>query len=282
MKDLIIGGASNYTWDILKYWVNSINKSGFKGDKVLILMNCDKDTVKKVADSGFIVVGFQQDSYGNLIYPQTGRAPHVERFLQIYNFLKDPSNVNKYRYVITTDVKDVVFQKDPTTFIESCIGDKNLMFASESMRYKDEPWGNQNLYETYGQQIYNDFRDKEIFNVGVLAGRAKQMQDLILNIFVATQGRPIPICDQSTFNFMVSMSPYKETSVYLKSESAWAAQLGTTADPSKIEQFRPKLLEATPTINGDVVTTSTGIPFTIVHQYDRVPEWRKVIEAKYG
>ena len=30
------------------------------------------------------------------------------------------------------------------------------------------------------------------------------------------------------------------------------------------------------------VTTSTGLPFTIVHQYDRVPEWRKIIEAKYG
>jgi len=30
------------------------------------------------------------------------------------------------------------------------------------------------------------------------------------------------------------------------------------------------------------VTTSAGIPFTIVHQYDRVPEWRKIIEEKYN
>ena len=30
------------------------------------------------------------------------------------------------------------------------------------------------------------------------------------------------------------------------------------------------------------VLTSLGRPFSIVHQYDRVPEWRKLIEVKYG
>jgi hypothetical protein len=68
----------------------------------------------------------------------------------------------------------------------------------------------------------------------------------------------------------------------MNSEDGWAAQLGTTADPSKIEQFRPFLLEAEPKMVEGKVTTSTGKEFTIVHQYDRVPEWRKVIEAKYG
>jgi len=279
MKDLIIGGATNYDWSKLKYWINSINQSGFQGDKVLILMNCDKDTVKKVSDAGFMVVGFQQDSQGNLIYPQTGRAPHVERFLHIYNFLSQ----NEYRFVVTTDVKDVIFQKDPIEYISATLTeDKNLMFASESMYYRDEPWGNQNLFETFGEFIYNNFKNNEIYNVGVLAGRGHAVRDLICNIFVSTQGKPIPICDQSTFNFMISMSPYRETSVYLRSEDAWAAQLGTTADPTKIEQFKPFLIEAQPKMNENEVTTSTGIPFTIVHQYDRVPQWRKVIEAKYG
>ena len=31
-KDIIIGGASNYSWNHLKYWINSIAKSGFTGD----------------------------------------------------------------------------------------------------------------------------------------------------------------------------------------------------------------------------------------------------------
>jgi hypothetical protein len=44
------------------------------------------------------------------------------------------------------------------------------------------------------------------------------------------------------------------------------------------------LLEPSPKFrfeNGKV-TTSTGKDFTIVHQYDRVPEWKKVIEEKYN
>ncbi len=108
------------------------------------------------------------------------------------------------------------------------------------------------------------------------------MRDLCLNIFAAALGRPIPICDQSTFNFMISQHPYTDTSMYMKSEDGWASQLGTTGDPTKIEQFRPNLLESIPKFNGKKVTTSKGKEFCIVHQYDRVPTVRKILEKTYG
>lgn len=278
MKDVIIGASSGYTWDTLKYWINSIKQSGFKGDTVLILMNCDFETAKKVAAAGVTIIGFGQDEQGNLVY-EHGRIPvHVERFLHIYEYLSK----NDYRYAVTTDVKDVIFQKDPMEFIDANIRDKNMLFASESMKYKDEAWGNQNLLDTYGPYIHERFKDKEIYNVGVLGGRAYALRDLCLNIFTSAINRPIPICDQSTFNFMISQHPYLHTSKYMTSEDGWAAQLGTTADPSKIEAFKPFLLENTPKFENGEVFTSTGKKFTIVHQYDRVPEWRKVIEVKYG
>ena len=277
MKDLIVGCATNYDWSKLKYWVNSINRSGFEGDKVLILMNCDKDTVQKISDSGFSIIAFNQDTEGNLKY-ESSMMVHVERFFHIYQLLKD----NLYRYVITTDVKDVVFQQNPSVWLENNFTDSDdLIFSSESMKYKDEPWGNQNLLETFGPQIYEDFKNHTIFNVGVLAGRGYAMRDLMMNIFASCMHRPIKICDQSTFNFLISQHPYLKTSKYTKSEDGWACQLGTTADPSKIEQFRPFLLEPSPKMVDDKVVTSTGIEYTIVHQYDRVPEWKKVIEAKY-
>jgi len=277
MKDLIIGCSTNYDWSKLKYWINSINRSGFEGDKVLILMNCDKDTCLKIAQEGFKIIGFQQDEEGNLIY-ESKLPVHVERFLHIYEFLRE----RDYRYVITTDVKDVVFQQNPISWIENNLNDNlNLIFSSESILYKDEPWGNQNLLETYGPYIHQNFKDNEIYNVGVLAGKADAIRDLAINIFASAINRPIPICDQSTFNFMISMHPYKETSLYCQSEYGWACQLGTTVDPSKIEQFKSVLLEKSPVINGNTVTTSRGEEYVIVHQYDRVPEWRKVIEAKY-
>lgn len=277
--DCVIGCSTNYDWAKLKYWINSINESGFTGDKVMILMNCDKETVNKVSDAGFDIIGFGQDDKGNLVY-NSNMMVHVERFYHIYQHLKSKD----YRYVITTDVKDVIFQKNPSEWLEKYLpeGHEDLIFSSESMKYKDEPWGDQNLRETFGTQIYEDFKDNTIFNVGVLAGRGYAMKDLCMNIFTSCLGRPIKICDQSTFNFLISQHPYLKTSMYAQSEDGWACQLGTTADPSKIEQFRPFLLEPSPKMVGDKVATSTGIEYTIVHQYDRVPEWRKVIEEKYN
>jgi hypothetical protein len=279
MKDLIIGCSTNYDWSKLKYWINSINKSGFEGDKVLILMNCDKDTVQKVSNAGFSVIAFQQDDNGNLVY-QSQLMVHVERFIHIYNTLKSQD----YRYVITTDVKDVIFQKNPVEWLEQHLPDgssEDLVFSSESIRYKDEPWGNQNLLETFGPMIHDHFKNNVIFNVGVLAGRGYAMKSLALNIFLSSINRPIPIVDQSTFNVLISQHPYLKSSMYMTSEDGWACQLGTTADPSKIEQFKPFLVEATPKLEGDKVVTSEGKEYVIVHQYDRVPEWKKIIEAKY-
>jgi len=277
MKDLIVGCATNYDWSKLKYWVNSINSSGFEGDKVLILMNCDKDTVQKITDAGFSIIAFNQDANGNLTY-QSQLMVHVERFVHIYKLLKD----NQYRFVITTDVKDVIFQKNPSTWLENNLTDKeDLVFASESIKYKDEPWGRENLTQCYGQGIYEDFKNNTIFNVGVLAGRGYAMRDLVLQLFLNCLNRPIPIVDQAVFNVMVSRHPYLDSSMYTTSETGWACQLGTTADPSKIDSFRPFLLEPSPKLEGDKVVTSEGIEYTIVHQYDRVPEWKKVIEEKY-
>ena len=277
MKDCIVGCATNYDWSKLKYWVNSINASGFEGDKVLILMNCDKDTAQKITDAGFSIIAFNQDANGNLTY-QSQLMVHVERFIHIYKLLKD----NNYRYVITTDVKDVIFQKNPSTWLENNLTDKeDLVFSSESMKYKDEPWGRENLTQCYGQGIYEDFKNNTIFNVGVLAGRGYAMRDLVLQLFLNCINRPIPIVDQAVFNVMISRHPYLNSTMYTVSEDGWACQLGTTADPSKIDSFKPFLLEPSPKLEGEKVVTSTGIEYTIVHQYDRVPEWRKVIEAKY-
>ena len=66
MRNLIIGCASNYDWSTLQYWCNSINQSGFDGDKVLVLMNCDKTTVLKVQEEGFKIIAFKKDDEGKL------------------------------------------------------------------------------------------------------------------------------------------------------------------------------------------------------------------------
>lgn len=278
MNDLIIGCSTNYTWDTLKYWVKSIKATQFKGKIVLVLMNCDADTLTRLINEGVEILAFAQDEEKNLVYnPEHNIPVHVDRFMHIHEYLCLHPD---FRYVITTDVKDVIFQKNPVEWLEKNLGENNCVFSSESITYENEPWGDKNLVETFGPYIYKKFKKNEIFNVGVLAGKYEAIKALTLNIFVNAINRPIGICDQSTFNFLISQEPYISRNLYSRSEDGWACQLGTTADPSKIEKFRPFLLEPSPKMKDGKVVTSDEKEFTIVHQYDRVPEWKKIIEKQ--
>jgi hypothetical protein len=274
-----------YNWDALKYWIHSINRSGFEGDKVLIQVDGDRHTADKIVGSGFQVLRLSPGDTDDRTPDRSTTPVQVQRFMHIYNYLI--TCTNEYRYVIATDVRDVIFQKDPSIWLDMVLGAPrnqmyNCVFSSESIRYKDERWGRKNFLDTYGPYIYSKFRHKEIFNVGVLAGRSRAICDLSINIYASAINRPEPICDQSTFNFLIGSEPYLSTNIYARSEDGWACQLGTTVDPAKREAYRLQLLEPPPNLEGDRIVTSRGAQYTVVHQYDRVPNWRRVIEEKYG
>jgi hypothetical protein len=76
------------------------------------------------------------------------------------------------------------------------------------------------------------------------------------------------------------MLPYKDITNFAMSEDGYAAQLGTTG-PQVANKFADKLIEKSPILVNDLICTSEGVPFSIVHQYDRVPEWKKIVEKKY-
>lgn len=273
-RSLIIGAATGYNYNQLKPWIESINECGFDGDKILVLGDVGSGkTRQKIIEQGFTIVDMLK----------TNAPIHVARFLTLYDYLKD--HWEEYEYVITTDVRDVYFQTNPVDWLKKNIVNtfrgKTLVAGSESIRYKDESWGDQNLMETYGPYVYELFKDNIIYNVGTLGGTSEHIKDLVFNIYTNAINRPIAIVDQAVFNVLIQTQPYKDSIVFADQKAGWACQAGTTVDPSKIERFRPFLTEAEPIFEDGIVKTSLGEPFCIVHQYDRVPEWKKFVEKKY-
>ena len=270
-KNLIIGGFTNYNANQLRPWVLSAKvHSGDDNDCDIVLVygNASDETLDWLESQGVIIV------------PMLGvegiRLPiHVLRFHSIYDYLY--KHWQKYEYVITTDVKDVYFQCDP---FENLIGHK-LVVASEGLRYKDEAWGNENLLQSYGPYIYQQFKNNEIFNVGTFGGTSEYVKDMVFNIFTNAINRPIPICDQAVFNVLINTQPFKDVITHTHD---WACELGTVMDPSKIEKFRPNLLFSEPIWENGLVKIPPldGRIFPIVHQYDRVPEIKKFVEKKFG
>jgi hypothetical protein len=263
-KNLIIGGFTNYNANQLKPWVISAKEVAGNNDVVLVYGNASDETLDWLVEQGVVIVP---------MLSVEGIPVHVLRFLSIYEYLH--KYWQDYEYVITTDVKDVYFQTDPFKFLVS----RKLVIASEGLIYKDEPWGNQNLYQAYGPYVYEQFKDNEIFNVGTFGGEVEYVKDMVFHIFTNGINRPIPIVDQAVFNVLINTQPFKD--IVTKTDS-WAAELGTIMDPSKIEQFRPNLIFSEPVFEDGLLKDCTGFTYPIVHQYDRVPVLKKFVQEKYG
>lgn len=286
--DLVIGAITNYSFSQIKHWVNSLDRCGFTGTKALLCYNIKFDVAQELTQRGYTILAFNQDPQTkDLTYPGEFNIVR-ERFLHMWYFLNRIENKSDYRYIIATDVKDVIFQRNPSEWLENnLIGERKINVACESIRYKDEPWGRNNLLQSFGPLVYDYHKDNYIYNAGTLSGRFSHMLDFFLNIYLSSLGAPMYVpggggADQAAVNLLIQTAAYKDITRFTCANEAWAAQLGTTKDPSKLQEFRPHLLEGEPILKDGLICTELGTPFYLVHQYDRVPEWKSVIEETYA
>ena len=284
MNDIVVGCITGYNFDKIKPWVNSLDNCGFDGTKAMICYNVDYDTVDELVKRNYSILAFGKDEENRkLNYPKENFSIVVERFLHLWYLLKRFKG--QYKNIITTDVKDVIFQTNPSEWLDKNLGDKQINVACESIRYKDENWGTNNLMKSFGTLIHEECNENLIYNAGTISGNFDTMVDFFLNIYMLCNGTQHFIeggggPDQAALNVLLNMKSYKDITNFAKSEDGWAAQLGTTG-PQIAHQYGDKIVEPNPILEGDMVCTSNGTPFALVHQYDRVPEWKEIIEKKY-
>jgi hypothetical protein len=284
MNDIVIGSITGYDFDKIKPWVNSLDRSGFTGTKAMICYNVSYETVEELVKRNYTILAFKKDEENKRFVYRDDFSIVVERFLHLWYLLKQFEG--KYRYILTTDVKDVIFQSNPSTWLEENMNEAQINVACESIKYKDEDWGSHNLMKAFGPLIHDHNKDRLVYNAGTISGKFDTMLDLFLNLYMIcngtshfTEGGGGP--DQAALNVLLNMKPYRDITRFTASEEGWAAQLGTTG-PQVAHKYGDKLIEKCPTLVDDTVCTSDGKPFVLVHQYDRVPEWKQMIEKKYA
>ena len=97
--------------------------------------------------------------------------------------------------------------------------------------------------------------------------------------------------------FRSNLHPLRGEVLFANNTTGWAVQLGTTKaaieagagdigqivrqDPSKMDDYIKVYQDIQPVIDNDLVTTG-HVPFTIVHQWDRVPAIKELVMKKYG
>jgi hypothetical protein len=284
MMDIVVGAITGYKWNQIRYWANSLDRSGFTGKKVVIAYNVDYATLDQLTKRNYHILAFQKDDVnGRVTYPNPNFSIVVDRFLHYYLLLQNMADV---RYVIATDVRDVIFQTDPSTYLtKNCNFD--LILSSESIRYQDEAWGANNLLRSFGPLMYDQHKTQPIVNCGVLAGRYDLFLGLAKTIYLMSVGTVQHVPggggpDQAALNLIVSTPAYKDRARICTHTHSWAAQLGTTLDPTKV--YTPHLLDPLPVWDSasNQVVNGIGVPYAIVHQWDRNPTIRPVIERIYA
>ncbi len=278
-KSAIIGAIDNYSIDKILPWVKSIRETNFTGDICLLVYRASESVINELKLLGIKLYSCTNDENGNpIIHNQMGRDTvcHQMRFLHLCTLLSQ----SNYKYVIFTDVRDVIFQCNPFPTLVNLLEDKDIIAPSEGILYKNEPWNQSNVHAAFGNLV-NDLQEQDVYNVGTIAGTLRGITELAERIYTLGKNRQIPN-DQAVFNLLIDGNRKLNESIFkeLPMHSGWACQCGTVLDPDKISLV---LNESRPIIIDHEVYTPTmdARKFIILHQWDRVPSLSEYIKEKY-
>jgi hypothetical protein len=262
MKYTIIGCITKYGIEQIRPFVESIDRSGFGGDKLMLVYEITQDTIDYLNGKGWTLI--QSEPQQHII---------LQRFRDMYQVL------HQYEtdVIIWVDVKDIVFQKDPTEWLNKNMN-KDILAFSESLRFGDEEWARLNAGTSFPME-WEWLQTKEIHCAGTIVGKKEAIRDLFIDIYrwSLTTSNPQQLADQAAYNILIHLHQFKDIVQFVKQQEGFAAQLHLKLKKGSNLPYTEELV----TIDGDEVKNSKGELFTLVHQYDRNEELKKLIENKY-
>jgi hypothetical protein len=263
MKYTIVGCITQYSVDDIKPYVESINKSGFSGEKLMLVYDVSQEVINYLDINGWIIA--QSELQEHII---------LQRFRDMYALLQQyQTNV-----IIWTDVKDVVFQKDPTEWLEKNMN-KNILAFSECVIMKNEPWACVNSGTTFPMEWEFGIKEQISYCAGTIVGKKNAIRDLFIEIYrwSKTTANPQQLSDQAAFNILIRLEHFKSSVQFVNQSEGFATQLGVVFMRNETQL----ITEQRPIYKDGCFYTTEGELFTIVHQYDRNEIIKNQIKNKY-
>lgn len=261
---IILGCITKYSPEDIKPYVESIDQSGFLGKKVMLVYDVPQQTIDYLKSKGWELYGGELQQHIIL-----------QRFRDVYKLLDNYLDET----IIWTDVKDVIFQQDPTKWIESNMN-KEIMAFSESIKLKDDPWAVVNSGTSFPME-WEWLQNKTSYCAGTIVGKGFALKDLFIEIYrwSMTSSNQGQLSDQAAYNVLINLNHFKENVQFVNQEDGFVTQLGTVL--IKKEEFKNVLLEPTPIYSEGKIYTQDGNEFCLIHQYDRDPKLKNEFYQKY-
>lgn len=276
MKDLIIGWATKFSWEKIEAFAVSTVWCGFTGHKVLFVENLPQETRDNLKLLGFELIEIPTDIPGR----RNTFFDYIGRFLMIHRYLM--AHPGAYRFVFCADTRDLIFQGNPSTWMEKNLGEYKLVAASEFLRHVDS---SPNMLWVNGmmREISSWIAPTDIYCSGFIAGRAEYMVDLAAAIYFYSRNFTAHFwgADQPIYNTIMHQKAYADITLVPKAEDYFCINCVNVAHDDLVNlmsdhppirpfyDFNPRH-----TRNQNLLWNN-GIPnlseYTVLHQYDRIP-----------
>lgn len=263
----ILGSITKYSPSDIRPYVESIEQCGYEGKKVMLVYDVPQATIDYLKSKGW-----------DLYKGRLNQHIILQRFKDIYKLLENFD----HEIIIWTDVKDVVFQKDPTKWIgDNFDYDKKIMSFSECIKLGDEVWAQTNSGTTFPME-WEWTQHNTSYCAGMIVGYADYLRDLFLEIYhwSLKTANPNQLADQAAYNILIHLRHFENIVQFVEQEEGFATQMGIVY--IKRNECKDLLLEPPPTVdeNGWVYNYN-GELFCAIHQYDRDTDLAFKIKERY-
>jgi hypothetical protein len=275
-KNIVLAAASGYQFAQIKPFIVTLKKSGFKGDLCLFISQADTDLLNNVKQLDVKLIPFTTEYPFNedlldsneLLPDQFSNGVSVKflRYILYYLFLKKYGD--DYSNVLISDIKDVIFQRDPFEFQ---IGDHLCCFLEEAgYTLVTSPFNSGRILTHFGKEVLDEIGNNQPSCSGTIIGSIPAMiayLEQMINVIstLDCQGGG----DQGVHNYLIYTKKVPNLRL-ISNETGPVLTIG-----SKIgRQIRFNKY--------GLVINDKGEIYNIIHQYDRYPELFQGFFKRYG
>jgi hypothetical protein len=280
MSNIILGLCANYSTEQLAPFAKSLRETDFRGEVTLFVDRLSDATLAFLHAHDFRTIPFRQIRYFRgsqtvrrvlarsfrLLWSRSSPPPAVRRlvmrlwqcaaarFFAYETYLQELDG--QFDKVMLTDVRDVVFQRDPFDFPMT----GSLCAFQESLnRIGDDYFNSRWIKESFGRAAFTQLCEYPVFCSGVTLGTAAGVANYLETMTRHLLPRVGLIgYDQGVHNFLVHTGALPDLTRY----ENWNGPVLTlgTIDPAVVHFSPEGLLKNR---NGDIIN--------VIHQYDRQP-----------
>jgi hypothetical protein len=270
-QDLILGTVENYDFYEFRRFLISLRRTNFRGHVCLFVgPGISRRTIARIRGHDVEVVPYRS-KFPFVADPHPDAPKSLPEPIYVFNYrhflycdylLK---HGGKFRNVLITDVKDVVFQRDPFDFV---VGDRiHLAMENPNIPVGSCPWTSQWILAGYPPEVLERLKDDEMSCAGTtLAPVPLMMRYLELMLAeIAGMKDAYECADQAAHNLLLHEGKLEPVN-RLRNFEGPILTVGT--------EPRYELSD-----EGDLVNRD-GSVIAVVHQYDRHPQLVRIYEEK--